>query len=329
MRKFMVITILATFVGCEAGSAPDDANDDSATKADDVYEDGDDGDDEAREHVPEQGVSFVEANGLRFGYLEAGEGPLVLLLHGFPDTARTWDPIRQALADAGYHAVSPFMRGYTPTGIPSTPDDFSAEALGIDAIELIEALGYDSAVVVGHDWGAYAAYSAASLAPERVDKLVTIAIPHPGFFVPDAGFLERGAHFVYLAQPDAFDVMAADDFAHVDELYRRWSPTWNFDVDELEPAKNAFAAEGCLDAALGYYRAASPVPPEFLRRPLEMPALTIAGNDDGVMLPELFDQTEPAYAAGGRIVKLPGGHFVHRESQDAATKEILDFLAGS
>src|SRR5580704_11780688 len=96
-------------------------------------------------------LHFVDANGLKFAYLEEGTGPLVLLLHGFPDTAHTWDDLRPQLAAAGFRAVSPFTRGYHPTGVPDR--DATQETLARDALALIEALGESSAVVVGHDWG--------------------------------------------------------------------------------------------------------------------------------------------------------------------------------
>src|SRR5213078_1539062 len=96
-------------------------------------------------------IRTVEANGLRFAYLEQGSGPLVLLLHGFPDTAHTWDRALAELARGGYRAVAPFMRGYFPTAIPSD-GRYDADTLGRDALALIEALGEESAVVVGHDW---------------------------------------------------------------------------------------------------------------------------------------------------------------------------------
>src|SRR5437870_836166 len=114
-------------------------------------------------------MARVRANGLSFEVIEEGQGPLVLLLHGFPDTPQTWDQVRPALAAAGFRAASPFMRGYAPSEIPAD-GRYDAETLGRDAVALIEALGAESAVVVGHDWGATAAYAAASLAPERVSK---------------------------------------------------------------------------------------------------------------------------------------------------------------
>src|ERR1700690_4202016 len=127
-------------------------------------------------------IHFVDANGLKFAYLEEGSGPLVLLLHGFPDTAHTWDDLRPRIAAKGYRVVSPFMRGYRPSGIPDR--DADQETLARDALALIDALGEKSAAVVGHDWGAAAAYGAAALDPGRVNKLISVGIPHPATLRP-------------------------------------------------------------------------------------------------------------------------------------------------
>src|ERR1700744_4211160 len=114
-------------------------------------------------------IHFIEANGLRFAYLEQGSGPLVLMLHGFPDTAHTWDDLRRRIAAKGYRAVSPFMRGYHPTAIPDR--DADADTLARDPRAFIDALGAREAIVIGHDGGAGAAYGAAALGPDRVTKL--------------------------------------------------------------------------------------------------------------------------------------------------------------
>src|SRR4051812_46893446 len=136
----------------------------------------------------------VEANGLRFAYLEEGRGPLVLLLHGFPDTAHSWDHVRPRIAARGLRAVSPWMRGYAPTAIPPRDADF--ETLARDALALITALGETSAVIVGHDWGAAAAYGAAALEPARVARLIPVGIPHPATLKPSPINLWRARHFV-------------------------------------------------------------------------------------------------------------------------------------
>ena len=128
-------------------------------------------------------MDTVRANGLSFAYLSEGSGPLVLLLHGFPDTAYTWDRAMPALAAAGYRAVAPFMRGYHPTEIPAD-GCYDIDTLARDAVALIDALGEERAVIVGHDWGATAAYGAAATAPERVQLVIALGIPHPRSILP-------------------------------------------------------------------------------------------------------------------------------------------------
>ena len=109
----------------------------------------------------------VTANGVDFGYLSCGDGPLALCLHGFPDSAHTWRDLLPALAGAGFRAIAPFMRGYAPTSVP-TDGRYQSGVLAQDALALHDVLGADDrAVIIGHDHGAIAAHGAASAAPER------------------------------------------------------------------------------------------------------------------------------------------------------------------
>ena len=119
--------------------------------------------------------SVVAANGLRFAYLDWGEGPLVLALHGFPDTPHTWNVIGPAIAAKGFRVVAPFLRGYAPSEASSR--DTTTRDLGEDTIALIGALRAQRAHLVGHDWGAEAVYAAVGLAPERVITLTAIGFP--------------------------------------------------------------------------------------------------------------------------------------------------------
>ncbi len=122
----------------------------------------------------------IRANGLEFGYLEAGSGPLALCLHRFPDSAYTWRYLLPAPAEAGFHAVAPFMRGYAPTGVPGD-GAYQTGALAADACALHDALGGDGdAVLIGHDWGATATYAAVAHAPECWRRAVAMAVPPLG-----------------------------------------------------------------------------------------------------------------------------------------------------
>ncbi len=280
----------------------------------------------AREYVAVEDVQFVEANGARLGYLERGQGPLVVLLHGFPDTAESWRETMAALSDAGYRAVAPFLRGYAPSEIPDT--DVAVETLSRDALALINALGEEAATVVGHDWGAVTAYGAAYLAPERVKKLVTIGIPHISSIRPSFRVAMGATHFLYLRRRSAEKRMRANDFAHVDALYRRWSPTWDVSAEELQSVKNAFTAPGCLNAAIGYYRAwpFTRGGPKFLKKRISVETLTVAGADDPTLLPKDYHRAEKWFDAPYRVDVFPGGHFVHRESAEAFNQALLDFI---
>jgi len=119
----------------------------------------------------------VQANGVRFSFIEKGEGPLILCLHGFPDHARSFRHQLSALSTQRFRVVAPYMRGYAPTDIPPN-GPYQTAALGQDAVSLIDALGYESAIVLGHDWGTVAAYGAAIIAPEKVSKLIAAAVPY-------------------------------------------------------------------------------------------------------------------------------------------------------
>ena len=116
-----------------------------------------------------------------------GQGPLALCLHGFPDSAHTWDDLLPALAGAGYHAAAPFMRGYAPSGVPAD-GRYDATALAGDVIALANELAPgERFYVVGHDWGAVSAYAAASAAPARLAAMVTAAVPPTGRFLATMG----------------------------------------------------------------------------------------------------------------------------------------------
>jgi len=277
----------------------------------------------------------VDANGLRFAYIEGGEGPLVLVLHGFPDTAWTWSHVMPSLIDAGYRVVAPFMRGYPPTDIPRD-GRYDPAALGDDVAGLIDALnGGEPAFVVGHDWGAMATYAAIGLHPEKLRRAVTIAIGHPGavariFERPD---LLRHAFHVWLFQIPGFSEHAVrhDDLAMIDYLWNLWSPGIA-DADHIKNVKETLAQPNAVEAAIGYYRALLQFPlthPDESRRiqfeQATVPTLTVYGsNDPGSSLAE--DEGR-FFTAEHRVAIVDGaGHFVQRERPDALSTLVLDWL---
>ena len=174
----------------------------------------------------------VRANGLEFGLLETGSGPLALCLHGFPDSAHTWRHLLPALAGVGFHAVAPVLRGYAPTAVP---DDgrYGIGALVADAVALHQVLDGDGdAVLIGHDWGAEAAYGAAAFAPERWQRVVTLGVP-PAALDPvlfgDYQQLKRSFYQFWFRDSlaRAVEVVAADGMAFLDRLWQDWSPGYD------------------------------------------------------------------------------------------------------
>lgn len=269
-------------------------------------------------------IRFVDANGLRFAYLEEGSGPLVLLLHGFPDTAHTWDDLRPRLAARGYRAVSPYMRGYRPSGIPAA--DAAQETLARDPLALIEALGAREAVVIGHDFGATTAYGAAALGPDRVTKLFVIGIPHPATLKPTLKKLWGVRHFAAYKLPGAPGRFARNDFAALPAIYRRWSPTWNPDPGEFGPVRESFADPASLNAAFGYYRKLSPILSASLKARITVPTVAFAGLDDPVAEPSDYRRAARVFDGEYVVEEVPGGHFMHREHPEVFAERLLTHL---
>lgn len=272
-------------------------------------------------------MDHVDANGLRFAYLAEGAGPLVLLLHGFPDTAHTWDRVLPAVAAAGYRAVAPFTRGYYPTEIPAD-GAYDSDTLGRDALALIDKLGDGRpAVVVGHDWGASAAYAAAALSPDKVRLLVTLAIPHPGALRPTPRLAWALRHFVTLRRANAAARLAADDFAYVDTLVRRWSPAWkDLPASETAHVKESFRHPGSADAALGYYRGQSlRGATGALREKIKVPSVAFAGEHD-MIATRAYEKVRHQFLSSYEVVQVPGGHFMHREHPEHFIAELVRVL---
>lgn len=274
----------------------------------------------------------IRVNNIELAYLSYGqaENPLILCLHGFPDSAHTWADMGPRLAELGYYVVAPFLRGYEPSAIPAD-DDYSPFELGSDALLLIEALGRESAVVIGHDWGALAAYTAANLNPRAVSKLITLAIPHPRSLGLSLSGLWRARHFItFQFRASARRYMRRNKMGGVDDIYRRWAPTWDFPASETAHIKESFKSQVRLDAALGYYwsfREQSEESRKATTRKTSVPTLCLVGSVDGALTFSAMDNTPSCYMAEYQYHTIPNiGHFPHREAPDVVFDHIATFL---
>jgi pimeloyl-ACP methyl ester carboxylesterase len=298
--------------------------------------------------LPPLRARMVRANGTEFGLLEAGEaGPLALCLHGFPDTAHTWRYLLPALAEAGFRAVAPFMRGYAPSAVP---DDgwYSVGALAADAVALHEVLGGDDqAVLIGHDWGAEAAYGAAAFAPERWRRVVTLAVPPAALdpvLLSDYEQLRRFFYVFLFRDPAvaAAAIVAADGMAFLDRLWQDWSPGYDA-ADDLARVKRSLERPASLEAAIAYYRAtdigvtaggSGPYEPmeQAVRRPAgpgDSPILYLHGSNDGCIRAELVRDAPDSLPPGSRLVIVPdAGHFPQIEQPGEVNRHIMAWVAG-
>jgi pimeloyl-ACP methyl ester carboxylesterase len=272
----------------------------------------------------------VRANGLQFGVLEAGSGPLALCLHGFPDAAYTWRHLLPALAGAGFHAVAPFMRGYAPTAVPAD-GAYHLGALVADAVALHEVLGGDGdAVLIGHDWGAEAAYGAAAFAPDRWRRLVTLAVPPAALdevLFSDYEQLKRSFYLFMFRDPAglAETAVARDDLAFLDKLWRDWSPGFQ-PGEHLARVKDCLRQSANLAAALGYYRAA--VDQEAAARQAPQPTLYLHGARDGCIGVDLVRGAERLLAPSSRMIVIDeAGHFLHLEEPGQVNDHILSWVS--
>jgi pimeloyl-ACP methyl ester carboxylesterase len=274
--------------------------------------------------------------------LEAGppDGPLALLLHGFPDTPWTWRHLMPLLAEDGFRVVAPYLRGYHPSGVPAD-GRYQTGALVADAMALYDALAADHrAVLVGHDWGAFAAYGAAALAPERWRRVVGMAVPPlPALLGGLTSFaqLKRSWYIWFFQSPLADPTVAADDMAFIANLWNDWSPGYDATFD-LEQVRAALPAPANLGAAIGYYRAlfdftshAEELQAEQAAASSAVPHTTLYlhGTGDGAMGAELIGEHVLSSLGPGSSFEMVehAGHFLHLEQASEVNSSIRDFLA--
>ena len=289
--------------------------------------------------VPSLGT--VTAHGIDFAYLELGEGPLALCLHGYPDSAHTWRHLLPELAAAGYRAVAPFNRGYAPTAL--APDGaYQSGALGVDANALHQALGADqSAVLIGHDWGALGVYAGVGTEPDRWRRCVAMAVP-PGPATAQGFFryeqLHRSWYMFFQLNPLSDMVIPMNDHEFITKLWQDWSPGFDC-TEDVARFRDCVATPERMTAALEYYR--HTLQPE-LQRPeyaeaqsatLALPAIPLLylhGADDGCMGAEIADLCTEFLDEPSRYELVAGaGHFLQLEQPEIVNRLVLDFLGAA
>lgn len=277
----------------------------------------------------------VSANGIRLHVAELGSGPLVVLLHGFPEFWWSWRHQLTALAAAGFRTVAPDLRGYGASDKP--PRGYDAPTLAADIAGLVRALGERDAIVVGHDWGGHIAWTLAAMHPQVVRRIAVLSVPHPLRWLsalPRSGAQRRSSGYIARFQlpwhPERWIV--ANDAMNVSSLLHTWSgPAWP-DAETERRCRDAMQILGAPHCALEYYRwSARSIPRadgrryrEWMRRRITTPTLQLHGALDRCVLPATADGSD-RYVDGPYEWKLydDAGHFPHQEQPADVSADLI------
>jgi len=278
----------------------------------------------------------VTASGLRFHLAEHGpaSGPLVLLLHGFPEFWWSWRHQLVAFGEAGFHAVAPDLRGYGATDKP--PRGYDAFTLSNDVAALVRALGAHDAYLIGHDWGGMLAWSTATLHPRVVGRLGIVSMPHPLRLAQalrsDPAQRRMSSYMGYFQIPKLPEKRLQQGDL-VGELLARWGGPGFPDAETQERCREAMAIPATANCALEYYRWAfrSRIRPSgrrftrLLQSGVHAPLLHLHGARDGCLRPETAHGSGAWAHAGYELQVLDGvGHFPHEEDPALVSELLLE-----
>jgi pimeloyl-ACP methyl ester carboxylesterase len=296
--------------------------------------------------VPERRIA---TNGIELGVLDEGEGPLVVLCHGFPELAFSWRHQIPALRSAGFRVVAPDMRGYGASSAPAEIEAYDVVSLCGDLCGLLDALGEESAIFVGHDWGANVVWQLAVLHPTRVRAVAGLSVP----FAPRAPaaplpilrrHIGEDFYIVWFQEPGVADAALARDVRRTLSTSRVWTAQWAQEADPSPPRRPPWLSEQELDVyveafertgftgGLNWYRNIDrnwELTASVAERRVEQPALFLTGELDPVR------SFMPAEAMRGWVTDLreeivvPGaGHWVQQQEPEAVNAALLGFLGG-
>lgn len=248
------------------------------------------------------------------------DGEVVLLLHGFPQTSWSWRGVWPGLVDAGYRVVAPDQRGYSPDARPVGVEHYATTHLVADAVAVLDAVGAESAHVLGHDWGAAVAWQLAGRHPERIRTLTTVSVPHPVAFVEalrsDPDQRARSRYMKDWADPATEEKLLAGGLGEL------------FGIPAVDAAHylERMREPGALTAALSYYRAQSINDLDGLG-PITAPTLHVWSDGDAALGPTAAHATGQHVDGPYRFEVLPGvSHWVPEEAADRLTALLLEHL---
>jgi pimeloyl-ACP methyl ester carboxylesterase len=256
------------------------------------------------------------------------DGELVLLLHGFPQTSFSWRNQLGALSAAGYRAVAPDQRGYSPGARPTDVGEYRVERLVGDVLGFADALGVERFHLVGHDWGGAVAWQVAGRHPERLRTLTSLSTPHPAAFrrsIQDGEQRDKSSYMLFFRSPEAEPFFLDNDAAGLRALYT----ASGLADDAVEEYVRVLTQPGAMSAALNWYRAADPGLVEGLG-PITTPTMYVWSTYDPALGREAAEGTAAHVEGPYRFEVLEGvGHWIAEETPDALNTLLLDHLGGA
>ena len=275
---------------------------------------------------------FAQLSDVKLHYAVAGDGPLVVMLHGFPDHWYSWRKQIPALAEKGFRVVAPDMRGYNLSDKPRGVSAYRSERVAQDIVELVGHLGYEQASFVGHDWGGAIAWTIATEHIDAVDRLAILSCPHPADFARRMWHPEqlRKSWYMFFFQLPALPEKALSSAAakNLRRIYET-EPRRPLSAEEIERQVDAMLTPGTLRSAINYYRAAFRTNPLKVLgddRSIDKDVLVIWGEHDRALRPELATPGTRFVPSCNTHVVPGAAHWVHWDEPGIVNDLLLAHL---
>ncbi len=275
-------------------------------------------------HAQELGThGYLDSGDVKLHYVTAGEGPLVVMIHGFPDFWYTWRNQMPSLAK-NFQVVAYDQRGYNKSGQPKGVDNYKTEKLVADLVAVVDHFKREKAIIVGHDWGGMVAWTFAMMHPERTDRLIILNLPHPQGLMRELANnpkqRQASAYARAFQEPDAASKMTP-------EMLAFWVKGAKAKQEYVEMFRRS-----SIEGMLNYYKANFPnassddPAPEFPK--VQCSVLMFHGLKDTALLPGALNGTWDWVAKDLTLITIPdAGHFVQHDAKDLVTKKMVSWLA--
>ena len=280
-------------------------------------------------HTGEKEVTIeqlqMQADEYTYDVRHAGDGgDLVILLHGFPETSHMWLPLLQRLGEAGYTAIAPDLRGYSPGARPEGAEHYTYPDMALDIVAMADSLGKERFHLVGHDHGAALGWYVAGLHAERLKSWTALSVPHVDAFVEaiasNAEQRERSGYMDFFRQVGTAEAgLSANDFAALRNIWSASSP------DQAAEYLRVLSQPGALTGALNWYRGGLGEKRQPVGQ-ISVPTLLIWGNQDQAIGRPGVTATPPLMAGPYRLAELDAGHWLIQEAEEAVLNETLAHL---